>query len=423
MMDASHAQKAAFHSKRPTPSNLSVKGLNSFVFFNPDIRGGLTPVLAIYLTHYLHLDFSKIGVALASLEVSAFISQLPAGYFIDQTNRKTLLIALFSLLNLVGFLLIFSAYHFIQIILALLMIGFSMAFIAPTVTSITLGLVGKEKFPKRAAKNEVYNHTGNVLTNILAGLIGLYAGVHWTFLLFMALAGGCLFSIFFINSQEIDNAAAQGSTIEQTKTPPKIELLLRKDILIFNLSIVLFNIANSSQLFLISQLLAVKKPEACSFYLSACMTISELTIIFMAYFMSRYVNNFMRKSLFLAAFCIVPTRAFLYLWINNPNLYLVLQILDGMTIGIMGSLCGIIISELAHQTGSFNFLLGVAAMATNIGIFCSQLIAGFLAQHFGYSASFLALILFAVCGILVFYFFMPETKKTETQEDNKRSFA
>lgn len=58
--------------------------------------------------------------------------------------------------------------------LAQSMIGISSAVIPPSIIAITTGLVGRKAFPKRISINETWNHTGNLLNALVAGILGQY---------------------------------------------------------------------------------------------------------------------------------------------------------------------------------------------------------------------------------------------------------
>ncbi len=292
------------------------------------------------------------------------------------------------------------------------MMGISIAFISPTLGSITLGLFGRKKFPSRAGKNEFWNHTGNVFTALLAGLAGFFLGSRWIFFLVIAFAIGSLCSLLFIRPREIHYAAARELSDDITDAKPvAISALFRRSaILLFNVSLILYYIANGAQISLVGQMLANKDPARSALYIAAAMIIAEMTMIGVALTMSHIVNRFNRKTLFLTAFLILPIRALLYTLVDTPYAFLLIQILDGIAAGILGVMGTVINSDLAVGTGRFNFLQGMGAMSTSMGESISQLFAGFVARSFGFHISFFLLALVAVTGASFFALLMPETK-------------
>ena len=69
-------------------------------------------------------------------------------------------------------------------------------------------------------------------------------------------------------------------------------------------------------------------------------------------------------------------------------------------------------------SGRFNLAQGAVATTMGIGASLSAFFAGEMVDHFGYSASFLALGAAAAAALLVFLAFMPETRDERTPQRN-----
>ena len=74
-------------------------------------------------------------------------------------------------------------------------------------------------------------------------------------------------------------------------------------------------------------------------------------------------------------------------------------------------------------TGRFNLAQGAVATTQGIGASISALAAGDVVDHFGYSASFLALGAAAAVAFLVFFGFMPETRDEHARERGGEAVA
>ena len=168
--------------------------------------------------------------------------------------------------------------------------------------------------------------------------------------------------------------------------------------------------ANGAQMTLMGQILINKDPVHSTLFITASLIIAEFTMIFVAYIMSKIVNRFRRKVFILIAFFILPTRAFLYTLVDAPSLLLSIQMLDGAAAGILGVLSAVINSDLAINTGRFNFLQGLGNLSTSIGEATSQIFAGIIAQVYGFSIAFYCLACVALLGASFFWILMPETK-------------
>jgi len=407
--------------QRSYPSNQSIWGLNFLLFCISDVRHGVGPLLSIYLRSSLNWDAAMIGLALATVEFSSFLAQIPAGLLADATHYKRTIVVVSCLIIISGCSIILSFPHVGPILFAQFLMGFSIALISPAISSITLGLFGRKKLPTRSAKNEMWNHFGNVSTAVIAGLTAFLLGNQWVFYIVIMFAVGSIAAVSLIRSKEIDYNVAREliSPLEGGREPSQpvsiLSLFKRKPIIIFNLSLILYFIANGSQMALLGQKLTGDAPSLGPLFIASSMTIAELTMIAVAFVMSFIVNRFGRKTFLLTAFLILPTRALLYLVSNNPYWEMSVQILDGMAAGILGVIGIVIISDLGVGTGRFNFLLGVAALSIGIGETASQLLGGLVAKQWGFDAAFIFLASVGILGSLFYALCMPETKSRNEQ--------
>lgn len=397
--------------KESEPSSQTIRALNSLLFFISDVRHGIGPLISIFLKVTLSWDPGKIGLALAMPDLAAAIFQLPAGLSADTTRKKRLLIAIPCLLIIFCCFLILKYSSFMNILFAQFLMGISIAFIAPGISSVTLGLFGRKKFPLRVSRNEMWNHAGNVFTALTAGVASYLIGNYGVFYVVIAFGIASLVSLFLIRPQEINykNARELPEKDPFAKPIPFSHLLKRFPVIIFNISLVLYYITNGAQIALVSQKLAGIYPEITALFIAGCMMIAEMTMVFVAYLMGLVVNRFGRKLIFLIAFAILPIRATLYTLTDNPALLLSIQILDGTAAGILGVIGSVINSDLGIGTGHFNFLQGLSAFSISIGVFISNLFAGLVVSYYGFEAGFLTLAIIGILGVFFFLLFMPET--------------
>lgn len=400
-----------------TPSKQSIWGLSGLLFFISDVRHGVGPLLSIYLHSDLKWNPARVGLALASIDLSAVACQLPAGMLVDASHSKRFLVAISCLCIIGGCALIVANPSFASLMFAQVIMGIAIALISPALGAITMGLFGRERYPWRTSRNEMWNHSGNVFTALSIGIVSYLYGHHWIFYIVILFAIACLIFLSFIRSNEIRYSIARELAIDPTtgKSAPPIsfkKLFKRKAIFIFNFSIIIYYIANSAQIALVGQLLANEYPKSDALFLAACMLIAEFIMIGTAFSMGLIVNRLGRKPIFLTAFCILPIRAILYTLTVNPIFLLSIQILDGIAAGIIGIIGTVINSDLAKDTGRFNFLQGMSALSTSIGASISNVAAGLIATSFGFHLSFFFLSFVALLGIAFYLFCMPETKNS-----------
>jgi predicted MFS family arabinose efflux permease len=70
----------------------------------------------------------------------------------------------------------------------------------------------------------------------------------------------------------------------------------------------------------------------------------------------------------------------------------------------------LVVADVTRGTGRFNLSLGIVGSAMGIGASLSTLMAGFMLDHFGRSATFIALAAMAVAGMALVTLLMPETR-------------
>ncbi len=168
-------------------------------------------------------------------------------------------------------------------------IGVASAIFAPAIAAVSLGLVGHARMSRRTGRNEAFNHAGNVVAAVLAGLIGDHVAYEGIFYLLAAMCGASIVATLMIRRGEIDDDLARGADglrdreHESGSAPPRIapvgELFQDRRILIFSASVVLFHFANAAMLPLVGQKLTAGRDEGVAGYMSACIIAAQLVMV------------------------------------------------------------------------------------------------------------------------------------------------
>jgi MFS family permease len=103
-------------------------------------------------------------------------------------------------------------------------------------------------------------------------------------------------------------------------------------------------------------------------------------------------------------------RALLLAFVTNPLFLMGFQLLDGVSGAVVGVLTALVISDVTNGTGRFNLAQGSVGMVSGIGAALSTALFGLVAAHFGRTVVFLSIAAVALLAVLVFFFFMPETR-------------
>jgi predicted MFS family arabinose efflux permease len=380
-----------------------------------DVRDGVGPFLSVFLKSDQHWQSGPIGLAMAASSIAAAICQIPAGMLVDSLRIKRTLVVASGLLVALGCLTIVLFPTVSAVVAAQAMLGAASAVIPPALAALSLGIVGRRMLPARISRNEGFNHGGNFLAAALAGTLGQFVGYRWIFYLVCGFAVASALVVTLIDPKEIDHEAARGGeTAGKDGAPaqpaPIRELLRRRDLRVFLISVVLFHLGNAAMLPLAGQVLAQAHPGEDAIALSACIIAAQLVMVGVAWAVGRAMKlGYGRKAIFLVALAVLPVRGVLFTLTASPVAIVGIQLLDGVAAGIFGVISIIIASDLMRGTGRFNLAQGLTALAVGIGAGLSNLISGYIVQGFGYTAGFLSLAAVAVCALAFFAAFMPET--------------
>ncbi|MFN6477526.1 MFS transporter [Nostoc sp. DedQUE07] len=400
------------------PSKKSLRSLDYLNVFLADVRDGVGPYLSIYLKASANWNPAQIGLAMSASAIATVIAQTPAGALVDRLRQKRMLIVLAAVFVSIGCIAMGLFPNLPVVIGSQIMIGIAAAIFPPAITAITLGLVGHERLDRRVGRNETFNHTGNLLAAILAGLVGYFIARKAIFFLVAAMAVGSIISVRMIREREIDHELARGDGEEREEEDNQkhqqgyegiLQLLSDRQILFFTIAVVLFHFANAAMLPLVGQELAQGKGTSDTVYMSACIIVAQLVMIPVSNLAGRFAHT-ARKPIFLLGFAVLPIRGVLYTFSGNPYFLVSVQILDGIAGGIFGVLSVLMVADLTKGTGRFNVTQGMLNTAIGIGAGLSNVLAGFVVKSAGYNVGFLILAAIAVVALAVFWFCVPETK-------------
>jgi MFS family permease len=391
------------------------RSLDRLNFFLADVKDGLGPFLAIFLMSSQHWDAGRIGVMLTIAGVATVLARGPAGAVVDAVHWKRTLIAIGALVVAIAAAVMVLLPQFWPVAVAQTVSGIADAIFPLAVAAISLGIVGRGLFPRRVGRNEAFNHAGNAVTAIVAGLAGYFIAPGAVLWLIAALALASIVAVYAIDGRAIDHEAARGSDDGgRGHQPVRLSVLFEnRSLLFFTAAITLFHFANAAMLPLIGEKLSQSNQQASSLFIAACIITAQIVMVPMAVLVGYKADAWGRKPIFLAGFAVLPIRGFLYTLTENPYALISIQILDGVGAGIFGALFFIVIADLTKGTGHYNLAQGASSAAWGLGAALSNAVAGFIADSFGYSAAFLFLAACAVLAFLVLWLGVPETRDAE----------
>ncbi len=382
-------------------------------FLLGNVKDGLGPFLAIFLMSSQHWDAGSIGIVLTIAGVTTAVARAPFGALVDAVRWKRTLIAVGVLAVAIAAVAMALIPTFWPVAIAQVFTGAADAIFPSAVAGISLGIVGRKMFTHRVGRNEAYNHAGNVVSAIAAGVAGYVIDPSAVLWIIAGLALACFFATYAVNPNAIDHDVARGADVGddgKTETNGLKVVLENRTLLLFTTAITLFHFANAAMLPLAGEKLSQGNKQTSTLFMASCIITAQIVMIPMAMLVGRKADDWGRKPIFLAGFAVLPIRGILFTLTQDPYLLIAVQMLDGVGAGIFGALFFIVVADLTKGTGRYNLALGASGACWGLGAALSNGVAGFIVNAFGFSAAFLFLSACALAAVFLFWLGVPETR-------------
>jgi predicted MFS family arabinose efflux permease len=381
-----------------------------------DARYGLGAYLGVYLITEHGWDAASVGLALSIGGLVGLLSQTPIGLLVDAVRAKRALLAGAVLVVTATCLLIPLLPRFWPVAALGVVGALAGTAMSPTLAAISLGIVGPERFPPRAGRNESLFHLGNAVVNLAI----LALAPRWgTPVLFWAMALTGLASalcVLAIPARAIDHDLARGlsggalpGAAGTRRAAPLRLLLASRPLLVFAGCGALFHMANSSMLSLVAQKLALQNIGWGVALTAACAIAAQSVMVPTAALAGARADAWGRRPLLLAAFVALALRGALYTLSDHPAWLVGVQLLDGVGAGLIGALFPVVVADLTRGSGHFAAAQGAVGTVHALGGIISGALAGMVVVRAGYDAAFLMLAGIAALGAALFWWAMPET--------------
>ncbi|MEM9731019.1 MAG: MFS transporter [Myxococcota bacterium] len=391
--------------------------MNWLNFFAADASDGIGPFLATYLISTSHWDESSVGVVLLTLNLATVIAQTPAGFAIDRTRHKRVLIAT-ACTVIAGCVLVPAvAPERAPVLISCALIGVAAAIVPPAISAVTLGIVGPDGFTRQTGSNQAFNHAGNFFAATAIGVTA-YLVIDWAlFPVVAALAACAALTVLRIPERTIRHDVARGGFSEgggDADGPTAAEGLRRiasnRPLMIFMVSVALFHLANAPMLPLAGQNIAKNHQELATVYMSVCVIVAQIVMIGVAALIGARSERWGRKPFLLLGFGVLPLRGLWFSQVENPYLVILGQVLDGVGAGVYGVIVFLVVADLTRGSGIYNFATSVVITLQGLGASLGSWVGEVWAGSLGYSMAFALLTGLAVVALTIIAVFMPETR-------------
>lgn len=383
----------------------------SFIFLSllcfslADVRDGLGPFLGVYLQQQGWLP-DEIGFVMTAGGLAGLICTTPFGALADYTKKKRGLMALSLILIVAACGVIFFWSDAVTATFSKVLSSVAAALIAPTLTSITLGMAGQEGLPARLGINEAWSHAGNAATAVFGGLIGYFYGFPGVFGIMAIMGAISLFSLWKIDPKNIDYAIARGLPDKNAedhliKENNISQLFTDKSLLIVGITLFFFHLGNAAMLPLLGQSAVAHFKVNAAAYTAGTVVLAQVTMILTALW-GAHIAKKSYGPLFFIALLALPVRGCIGgLW-HSPWNIIPVQILDGVGAGLLGVATPGIVAQLLKGSGHVNMGLGLVLTLQGIGAAFSNTYGGLFAHHISYGAAFYALAAAPCLGLILF---------------------
>jgi MFS family permease len=162
---------------------------------------------------------------------------------------------------------------------------------------------------------------------------------------------------------------------------------------------------------LVGQKIALADPDRVTLLMAACIVVAQLVTIPMAMLVGTCADRWGRTPFLIAACAVLVLRGLLFAFADNPAWLVVIQVLDGVGFGMFETLIPLVLMDIARSSGRYSVSRGLLGTVQGVGGSLSNVAAGVLVLHAGYSMTFVLLAGFATAALLLVLLAMPETRE------------
>lgn len=396
----------------PAPSPRSLRGLDWFVFFVADVQTGFGPFVSVFLTtqKWTQVD---IGLVLSAAGFVSLIGQMPGGALVDAARSERFVAGIAIAAICLSALAYAVLPVFPMVLSAAILHSLASCVLGPAIAAISLGLVGHAVIGERLGRNARYASIGNGLAAAAMGACGYLISARAVFVVTVILLVPALLALGQIAAKEINPERAHGAAPgERVKRSPVKQgaLMHNRPLLIFAACLLLFHLANAAMLPLMGSVVTMRSARWATVLIAACIVVPQVVVAALSPWIGRRAQIWGRRPLLLVGFAALPIRGILFASVTDPELLVVVQLLDGVTAAVFSVLVPLVIADLTRGTGHFNLGQGIVGTFTGIGASLSTTFAGYISDHLGSPAAFAGLAAISLVGLGVLWLFMPETR-------------
>lgn len=381
--------------------------LQALNFFMADMQAGIGPFLGVFLQQK-GWTAGPIGTVMTAGGVAGMIMTVPAGAFIDHTEKKRLVVIVTGICTVMASFLILLSQSGLVVTVSQVATAIAGAAIGPAVTGMTLGIVRQKGFNAQNGRNQAWNHAGNMVGAGLSGYLGWKFGMPAIFYLAAVFGVLAITAVLTIPEKAIDHRAARGlegkaSKGEADEKGGQAEgfktLLRNKPMLILAAALACFHLGNGAMLPLYGLAVVGAGKGNAALFVAETVMVAQAVMIVTALIAMRMAAGRGYWLVMLISFAALPLRGMLAgTFIEHWGVWPV-QALDGIGAGLQSVAVPGLVACLLNGTGRVNVGQGAVMTIQGLGASLSPAIGGWLAQELGYHVAFCILGSFALISV------------------------
>ncbi|WP_255601903.1 MFS transporter [Glacieibacterium megasporae] len=406
----------AMAQSRPGDDASEVKraktALQALNFFMADMQAGIGPFLGVFLQQRGWAT-GPIGTVMTVGGIAGMIMTVPAGAFIDHTEKKRLVVIVTGICTVMASFLILLSQSGWVVTVSQVATAIAGAAIGPAVTGMTLGVVRQKGFNAQNGRNQAWNHAGNMVGAGLSGWLGWKFGMPAIFYLAAVFGVLAIITVMMIPEAAIDHKAARGlenegggkDDAEDGKAEGFRALLKNKPMLILAAALACFHLGNGAMLPLYGLAVVGAGKGNPALFTATTVVVAQAVMIVASLVAMRMSAGKGYWLVLLISFAALPLRGFLAgTFIENWGVWPV-QALDGIGAGLQSVAVPGLVACLLAGTGRVNVGQGAVMTVQGLGASLSPAIGGWIAQGLGYHIAFYILGSFALASLALWIVF------------------
>ena len=370
-------------------------GLEALNFAMAGAREGFGPFLGVFLQNE-GFDPASTGLAMSLAGVAGVVATAPLGALIDRIEVKRAAVVLAVLAIAAGAGLIVLTRSLWVVAAGQVLIGVADTSLAPLVSALTLGIVGRERYASQVARNETFNHGGNAVNAALSAALGYWLGLGWVALAIAVMAVATVGVVSRIDPGTIDDEAARGG--DPGSKSAWRALFDSRPLLMLGLAAFAFQTSSGAILPFLAQSL-VKAGRDPSLTTGAMTVTVQVVMVGAAAAVPWLSRRFGSVGVLAVALGLVAVRAGLAAWSEALPVIGIVEVLEGISMGLAGVAIPALAIDVMADSGHSNAGLGGVMTAYGAGAALSPALAGVVAQYAGFPIAFLTLGCIALAGL------------------------